>query len=175
MKRAIIALLIILALAYAYAAMNMNTDTTEINGPLRYVNSRPFIDFEGKSVRLLLAPKAVLDELGYDVAEGDTLAVEGILENNMILVSKVWNMSAGGKLFILRNFIMEEYYPGGATYKVDAKKCIACKLCLAPCPTSAISIVKGKAEIDPEKCTECGICIEGNGKFKGCPVGAIKP
>lgn len=175
MKRVLLVLIIMLTLGSAFAAMNLSVDTSEISGTLRYINSRPFIDFEGKTIRLLLAPKAVLDELEYDVAEGDTLAVEGILENNMILVSKVWNMSEGGKLFILRNFIMEEYYPGGATYKVDSKKCIACKLCIAPCPTGAISIVKGKAEIDPQKCTECGICIEGNGKFRGCPVGAIKP
>ena len=27
--------------------------------------------------------------------------------------------------------------------------------------------------IDLDKCTECGICIDGHGRFKGCPVRAI--
>ena len=35
-------------------------------------------------------------------------------------------------------------------------------------------MVKGKAVIDQEKCTECGICKDGYGKFKGCPVVAIE-
>ncbi|RKZ33156.1 hypothetical protein DRQ27_00855 [bacterium] len=52
-------------------------------------------------------------------------------------------------------------------YKVVAEKCIGCRICVLECPVGAISIVNGKAVIDPEKCTGCGICV------KACSTGAI--
>lgn len=42
-----------------------------------------------------------------------------------------------------------------------------CSACAAACSEDAVSMVKGKPEIDREKCTECGICISA------CPVQAI--
>lgn len=60
------------------------------------------------------------------------------------------------------------------THKVREKDCIGCQLCVSACPTKAISMVNGKAVIDPDKCINCGICINGNGgEFSGCPVKAI--
>ncbi|OQY39117.1 MAG: hypothetical protein B6226_02480 [Candidatus Cloacimonetes bacterium 4572_65] len=59
-------------------------------------------------------------------------------------------------------------------YFVIAKKCISCRLCVKNCPVNAIKMVKGKAVIDQDKCIKCGICVNGNGKFKGCPVTAIE-
>ena len=53
-------------------------------------------------------------------------------------------------------------------YKVNKSKCIGCKLCIPVCPTKAISMVSGKAVIDPEKCIGCGLCVSK------CPVKAIK-
>ena len=52
-------------------------------------------------------------------------------------------------------------------YQVVAEKCIGCRICVLECSVGAISIVNGKAVIDPEKCTGCGICV------KACPTGAI--
>ncbi|MCB5253061.1 MAG: 4Fe-4S binding protein [Candidatus Cloacimonadaceae bacterium] len=63
-----------------------------------------------------------------------------------------------------------------AHYVVDAEGCITCNRCLRVCPEDAISYQGGKAYIDPEKCTNCGICagLEPD-KFRGCPVGVIHP
>jgi Na+-translocating ferredoxin:NAD+ oxidoreductase RNF subunit RnfB len=42
--------------------------------------------------------------------------------------------------------------------KVDAAKCIGCTHCMKSCPTEAIRIVNGLAEIDFEFCVDCGQC-----------------
>lgn len=50
---------------------------------------------------------------------------------------------------------------------VDQKKCITCGACVAICPVGAITIVNGKAQINPKKCIKCGSCAQF------CPVTAI--
>lgn len=61
-----------------------------------------------------------------------------------------------------------------SAYKVTAETCIGCGLCVIYCPSKAITLVEGKAVIDPKKCISCGICKNGNGDdFAGCPVSAI--
>lgn len=55
--------------------------------------------------------------------------------------------------------------------KIDYEKCKQCLVCVAKCPTKAISGDLSKrvyADIDPEKCVGCTICA------KKCPVGAIE-
>ncbi len=60
-------------------------------------------------------------------------------------------------------------------FKVNADKCIGCKLCVSKCPVGAIKMVKGKAVIDAKMCVGCGVCADGDGyDFNGCPVEAIK-
>lgn len=61
-------------------------------------------------------------------------------------------------------------------YYVESKTCIGCRLCVSQCPVNAISMQKGKAVIDMDKCISCGICKNGNpsNNYKGCPVEAIK-
>lgn len=46
--------------------------------------------------------------------------------------------------------------------------CLGYGTCKSVCQFGAIEIVDGTAEIDPEKCTSCGQCIEA------CPKGIIK-
>jgi ferredoxin len=61
-----------------------------------------------------------------------------------------------------------------ATYNVNRTKCIGCRLCVSVCSEGAISMVQGKAVIDPDKCSSCGICKDGNNDdYPGCPVEAI--
>jgi uncharacterized protein len=43
--------------------------------------------------------------------------------------------------------------------QVAEKFCTACALCLKVCTHDAITIIEGKAKIDPAKCAGCGRCI----------------
>ncbi len=58
---------------------------------------------------------------------------------------------------------------GCLAFSFDSKLCRGCKKCLVAegCPSKAVSMVDGKAVIDPAKCTHCGVCV---GK---CPFGAV--
>jgi len=50
---------------------------------------------------------------------------------------------------------------------VDLEKCDGCESCVDICPTESITIVEGKAHIDPEDCIDCEACIDA------CPNEAI--
>ena len=169
----VISLLALLSLTLM-AVIDMETPPSRYEGTIIVKNNRPWLKVAEPALelRLLLAPQAELDSLKLSLTEGEEVGIEGIRENDLVLVSKV---KKGDALWIIRDFALGAVYPEGATYKVDPKKCIACKLCLKPCPTGAISMVKGKASIDLSKCTECGICIEGHNPFRGCPTKAISP
>lgn len=47
-----------------------------------------------------------------------------------------------------------------------ADTCVGCEACVAECPTSAISMVDGKATAS-DACVDCGACVAA------CPVEAI--
>ncbi|MFA9392774.1 MAG: 4Fe-4S binding protein [Prolixibacteraceae bacterium] len=51
--------------------------------------------------------------------------------------------------------------------KIDTKLCIGCGACVDICPSEAIHIEDGKAEITITKCKKCRACV------KVCPVEAI--
>lgn len=57
---------------------------------------------------------------------------------------------------------------GAQTRKLCTVGCIGCKICEKNCPSDAIHVKGGFAEIDYSKCTSCGICA---GK---CPRKIIK-
>ena len=42
---------------------------------------------------------------------------------------------------------------------LDKDKCLGCTNCIKRCPTEAIRVRNGKAEIIPERCIDCGECI----------------
>ncbi len=51
---------------------------------------------------------------------------------------------------------------------LELSRCTGCTTCLKHCPTEAIRIRDGHAQIDPERCIDCGICI------RNCPSNAKK-
>ena len=51
--------------------------------------------------------------------------------------------------------------------KVDEAKCTGCEACVSECPSEAISMVEGKALVNPETCVDCGVCVDV------CPQEAI--
>jgi len=53
-------------------------------------------------------------------------------------------------------------------YKIT-EDCIKCGSCFYECPCDAITEGEKTYIIDPDKCTECGACIENN----YCPAWAI--
>lgn len=57
---------------------------------------------------------------------------------------------------------------GCKAFLFDYELCRGCKKCLVSesCPSKAVSVSNGKAVIDADKCTKCGVCV---GK---CPFGA---
>ena len=54
--------------------------------------------------------------------------------------------------------------------RIDEELCVGCENCLSYCSVGAISIHEEKAVIDPERCTECYVCIRN----EVCPTGAIE-
>ena len=58
---------------------------------------------------------------------------------------------------------------GCRAFSFDSELCRGCKKCAVAesCPAKAVSVVNGKAVIDTDKCTNCGVCV---GK---CPFGAV--
>ena len=58
---------------------------------------------------------------------------------------------------------------GCRAFSFDAEACRGCKQCAvaAGCPSRAVSMVDGKAVVNAEACTKCGVCV---GK---CPFGAV--
>jgi ferredoxin len=49
---------------------------------------------------------------------------------------------------------------------VDKKTCTGCEACVDACPTEAIVMENGKAQVN-DACVDCGACVDE------CPVKAI--
>ena len=50
---------------------------------------------------------------------------------------------------------------------INSERCIGCSHCMKICPTEAIRIRSGKAQIDAARCIDCGVC------YSECPMKAI--
>ncbi|HEY3315354.1 MAG TPA: 4Fe-4S binding protein [Bacillota bacterium] len=51
--------------------------------------------------------------------------------------------------------------------KIIESLCTGCRTCERNCPAGAISVVAGRARVDPALCTECETCVEN------CMQGAL--
>lgn len=51
--------------------------------------------------------------------------------------------------------------------KIVKDACIGCSHCMKVCPTEAIRVRNGKAELTDDRCVDCGMC------YRVCPVSAI--
>jgi ferredoxin len=54
---------------------------------------------------------------------------------------------------------------------IDQSLCIGCGQCVPLCPMGAISLNNDKSSINPDECSECGVCY----RSRACPVDAIIP
>ena len=43
--------------------------------------------------------------------------------------------------------------------QVDTEKCTGCGICVDVCPVEAIKLENDKAKIDNDTCMDCGACI----------------
>ena len=50
---------------------------------------------------------------------------------------------------------------------VDKEKCEGCGDCVGACPSEAIKMTDGKADVDGDACCDCGACVDA------CPKQAI--
>ncbi len=51
---------------------------------------------------------------------------------------------------------------------LDVTRCTGCGACVEICPTSALTLVEGKAHLDDALCKGCEACIQA------CPAGALQ-
>ena len=91
----------------------------------------------------------------YDLKQCDEVLKEELAANEpSVIISR-------------RPCALLKYVKHKAPLAVENEKCIGCKACMKiGCP--AISMVEGKAKIDPTLCVGCGVCAQL------CKVGALK-
>jgi ferredoxin len=89
-----------------------------------------------------------------------------VLRPHLLLLRSRAELSRGGK-FIDNELCMIYNKKVVMQFKVTIEKCTGCGTCFDVCPTDAIKIANGKAEITME-CIDCGACP------RVCPEGAIK-
>lgn len=162
---------ILLMLGFLLFAADTDDEIMSYGGRYLSENGKHYITTDEAKIHLLLAPSAALDSLGILLVSGDSLYVEARKAKSSLYVT---NLVYKDKLYTLRGNDMVNNYQQVSTYNVVTKSCISCRLCVMNCPIGAINMVKAKAVIDPSKCVECGICVDGNDKnYKGCPTRAI--
>lgn len=167
-------MLLIFAISLNIFSQSEQTGIVEFSGTLKNIGGEWYLNTGGDFFRLNLPPDEFLVE-NKIVLEGKTeitihgkLVEEEINAHKLIYKEEILEIrDADG------NPLWEEIVDLGH-YVVNPKLCIGCRLCIDPCPTGAIQMVKGKAVIDADKCIACGFCANGDGKkFKGCPTSAI--
>jgi len=162
----ILAVIILISSLYAEEAV---IEVLEYEGSLMQISGIWFLNSGTGMFGLELGTLASAEGVALELAAGDTIKVKGNMQDAVLQVTELTKAD-----ITYLPAIEEEKQSATSGYQVNASKCIGCRLCVKSCPVGAISMQKGKAVIDVNKCIQCGICANGNGQdWKGCPVGAI--
>lgn len=165
--------LILIVLLLASLALVATTKTiTSHQGIIRKTAHSLWLETPERSHLLLLTAGVIRDSVWVPV-EGSEASIEAWMNPETGNLEVISITDTAGTVAI-RNQEFQALHPATSKIQVTASTCIGCRLCERNCPVDAISMVGRKAVIDPEKCVECGVCIGGVNRFRGCPVGAIK-
>ncbi len=166
----LIAILIIVAFN-VYAQTEEKIELTKYSGTLKQIAGSWFLNTGEDVIELSLAPDEFLKENELELTSKMELTLNGLMQEEQLVVHSIIVEETELKLRDETGAELWQIKP----YYVEADKCIGCRLCVSPCPQGAITMVKGVAVIDADKCDGDGICANGDGKrYKGCPVDAIK-
>ena len=171
-KKWIIIVAVLLTIAFnVFSQSNEKIELTNYSGKLKQIAGNWFLNTGEDIVELSLSPDEFLKENKIELTSKMELSLNGIMQEDELVVHSFIIEETEIKIRDESGKALWEIKP----YYVLPKKCIGCRLCVSPCPQGAITMVKGVAVIDADKCDGDGICALGDGKkYKGCPVDAIK-
>ena len=165
-------IIVLLTIAFnVFSESNEKIELTNYSGKLKQIGESWFLNTGEDIVELSLAPDEFLKENKIELTSKMEISLSGIMQEDELIVHSFIIEDTEIKIRDEAGEALWEIKP----YYVEADKCIGCRLCVSPCPQGAITMVKGVAVIDADKCDGDGICANGDGKkYKGCPVDAIK-
>jgi ferredoxin len=168
-------LLLIFAISLNVFSQAENAEIVDYKGTLKNIGGDWYLMTGGDFFQLNLAPDEFLEEKNITLETKTDIIIHGILVEEEINTYKLVYNEITLEIRDVDGNALWEDSTLNEFYKVIPKKCIGCRLCVNSCPTDAITMVKGKAVIDADKCIACGFCADGDGKrFKGCPTSAIE-
>ena len=170
LNKRFILIMLVIGLVLGTFAVSIASEQVKFNGRLMQVSGIWFVKTADDIYGLDIASLTEQYGQSLELVISSDAEVTGDMTDFVINVA---TLKSGDSFFEIKNDepAAKEEHTG---YKVDAKRCISCRLCVGNCPVGAIEMVNGKAVIDADKCIQCGICKNGNGQgWNGCPVGAI--
>jgi len=171
MKFKILILILLVIGINAFSQSEEVMELTEYSGQLKQIGGSWFLNTGEDIIKLSLAPEDFLKENNIELASQMELTAYGKMSDDEFAVH---SLVVGENEYKFRDETGKTLWKV-KPYKVIENKCIGCRLCVPACPQDAITMVKGIAVIDADKCDGDGICVNGDGKgYKGCPVGAIE-